>query len=136
MIAVNRNGIPFNLFFLQEKREQQAESAIKREAKRLKAYKPPKEDAVKKDEPEKKKAKSDLNLDALKAKVKAASSSKKVKKNKVKWNWQQCDQKIFKPVFFGCQIKPCIDVKIFFPILCLFLKIAYQIFVAFSIIAY
>ena len=63
----------------QERREQQAESVIKREAKRNKAFKPPKEDSGKKDEagPENKKAKSSLDLDALKAKVKAASGGKK-----------------------------------------------------------
>ncbi len=63
----------------QERREQQAESVIKREAKRNKAFKPPKEDSGKKEEagPENKKAKSSLDLDALKAKVKAASGGKK-----------------------------------------------------------
>ena len=84
MLTVLYLKLRFSYFFLQEKREQQASSAIKREAKRLKAYKPPKEDAVKKDEPEKKKVKSDLNLDTLKAKVKAASTGKRDKKKKVK----------------------------------------------------
>lgn len=62
----------------------QAESAIKREEKRNKSFKPPKEDVVKREESgsASKKAKSDLDLDALKAKVKAASVKKKKKEAK------------------------------------------------------
>jgi hypothetical protein len=65
----------------------QAESAVKREEKRNKSFKPPKEDTGKKDEagPASKKAKQDLDLDALKAKVKAASSGKKKSKNLKNW---------------------------------------------------
>ena len=66
----------------------QAESAIKREAKRGKSFKPPKEDSGKPLEagPSQKKFKSDLDLDALKAKVKAASGSKKAKTESTKKN--------------------------------------------------
>jgi hypothetical protein len=58
----------------------QAESAIKREEKRSKSFKPPKEETAKSEDVSKKAKKSDLNLDALKAKVKAASAGKKGQK--------------------------------------------------------
>jgi len=59
---------------LQERKERQAEAAVKREEKRNKAFKPPSEKAASKAAD--KANKSDLDIDAVKAKVKKVSKKK------------------------------------------------------------
>lgn len=65
-----------NLKKLQERRDKQAAASVKREEKRNKAYKPPKELAVAANGAGKHKENS-LDVDSLKAKIKKASSKKK-----------------------------------------------------------
>merc|ERR1719391_1821844 len=60
---------------LQERQEKQAESAIRREEERNKAFKPPKEKKAKKPE----RMKKDLDVDAIRDKVKKASKKMKSK---------------------------------------------------------
>ena len=60
---------------LQERKERQAESAVKREEKRSKAFRPPSEKPAKKSA----KAKDSLDVDAIKDKVKKASKKLKAK---------------------------------------------------------